>query len=80
MFLKIQNPLQPGEESPNFTIIECQSVSFSRPQEHPISKDYPEALPIVLVDGCRRYLSGDAYVLNNAGKTIDTYRFSSKDS
>ena len=80
MFLKILNPLQPGEESPNFSIIECQSVSFSRPQEHPISADYQEAQPVALVDGIRRYLSGNAYVLNNAGKTIDSYPFSSKDS
>lgn len=80
MFLKIVSPLLPGEESPNFTLIECSSVSFSRPQEQPISADYPEAQPVVHVDGIRRYLHGNAYVLNNAGKTIDSYHFSSKDS
>jgi len=75
MFLKIMS----GENIPDDTtdkayrLIECHNIQFYR---HGFG--YPTQPTAVITGGLNdgEYpLTGNAYVLNNAGKTIDSYSF-----
>lgn len=67
MFLKLMNSedLPDMHGSKGFTLIECKTVTFAREVDDP--------KPYAIIDGDVTVLDGNAYILNNAGKTIDSF-------
>lgn len=68
MFLKMMAGIdKPDSDSDKpYRLIECKEVEFS-------SGALTDGLGWARVDGLHIPLTGNAYILNNAGKTVDSY-------
>lgn len=73
MYLKImsQEDKPDHNNSKSFEIIECKSVAFYRDA---FTND-----PFAIVDDCRYDLTGNAYVMNEAGRTVSAFAYSDVD-
>lgn len=80
MYLKVMSweDIPDENNSKEFEIIECARVQFVRCTPGPNETYSPGASALlVYADGSRDVvdLHGNAYILNNAGKTIDSFAF-----
>jgi len=72
MYLKIMNdePLADADYLKGFRVIECNYVQFIR--------DNGGDGPAAIVDNETISISGNCYLMNNAGKTIETFAAANK--
>lgn len=70
MYLKLMSgeDLADSIGSKKFTLIECKNVNFTRDER---------GVPTAWADGQDYYMSGNAYVMSDAGKTISAFAFTS---
>jgi hypothetical protein len=78
MYVKIMSDENKADKdiSKKYLLLECKAVSFSRslpvaPDGRPIENE--RGYPIAIVDGDEYRITGNVYVLNDAGKTVDAY-------
>lgn len=74
MFLKTMSnqDLPDVHGAKQYRIVECKEVQFLRTEV--LNEDGTKQLcPMAYVDGEQLFLQGNAYILNNSGKTIDAF-------
>lgn len=82
MYLKVMSDVNLDDRAPDkpFQLFDCKTVSFRRPRVYredsdaPSEKHFPTDYHHAVIDGEGIVLlNGSAYILNNSGKTIESY-------
>lgn len=74
MYVKLMSSEDKADAScaKSYTLIECSNVAFSRKD---IGVEVTRKVPVVMIDGLEIQAEGNVYVLNDDGKTIDSFSY-----